>query len=576
MFTSLPQSALDFMDWPWSQIAPYYQDLEQRQLGSGIVAAWLADWTRISDLISERYARLNIAVTQDTTNAQAEQAYNAFLDEIFPHAEAAEQRLKEKLLASGLEPEGFSLPLRKMRTEAALFREANIPLLSEERKLSAAYDKVIGAQTVIWEGKEITLQQLRPILQYQDRQRRQQAWRLASQRQLDDRQSINDLWGKLMKLRGELAHNAGLPDYRAYRWREMLRLDYSPADCEQFQQAIEQVAVPAASRVYERHRQNLGYESLRPWDLDQELYPVQHPVISPYGSLEDLISGADRIFQRLDPQLGEYFHIMRQEKLLDLDNRKGKAPGGYCTSLPVARRPFIFMNAVGLVSDVRTLLHESGHAFHNFERSSLPYAQQRFSGLEFAEVASMTMELLTSPYLAEEQGGLYSLEDARRAHKAHLERILCFWPYMAIVDAFQHWVYTHHDQASQPEQCDAKWLELWGRFMPGVDWSGLDEEAMTGWQRKQHIHSDPFYYIEYGVAQLGAVQVWGNALQDQSEALRRYRQALSLGGTASLPDLYRAAGAKLAFDADTLGQAVSLVETQLETLDSMGGNDGIR
>jgi oligoendopeptidase F len=225
------------------------------------------------------------------------------------------------------------------------------------------------------------------------------------------------------------------------------------------------------------------------------------------------------------------------------------------------------MNAVGLSSDVRTLLHESGHAFHNFERFTLPYAQQRIPGLEFAEVASMAMELLASPYLSGPSGGLYSQADADRFRLAHLENILAFWPYMAVVDAFQHWVYTHHAAASDLAACDAQWLELWQRFIPGVDWSGLDAEAMTGWQRKPHIHRYPFYYVEYGLAQLGAVQVWRNALRDPAQALESYRRALRLGGTASLPDLYQACEAKLAFDAQTLGEAVRLVEETIIILE---------
>jgi oligoendopeptidase F len=228
------------------------------------------------------------------------------------------------------------------------------------------------------------------------------------------------------------------------------------------------------------------------------------------------------------------------------------------------------MNGVGLASDVRTILHESGHAFHNFERLRLPYFQQRIPGLEFAEVASMAMELLASPYLDVQPDGFYPLDAARRFRIAHLEHILAFWPYMAVVDAFQHWVYTHHDQATDPASCDAQWMALWRRYLPGVDWSDLDEQAMTGWQRKQHIHRYPLYYIEYGVAQLGAVQVWRSALSDPDRALSQYRQALRLGGTASLPELYQAAGARFAFDAGTLGEAVALVEQTIEELEAQG------
>lgn len=569
MLDPLPQSANEFSNWSWREIEPYFQELRQRRLSAENVAEWLADWTRLSDLISEVYARLNVAVTVDTTDAQAEAAYNTFLDQIYPNAQAAEQQLKEKLLASGLEPAGFAIPLRKMRAEAQIFREENLPLLTQERKLSSEYNKIIGAQTVIWEGKETTLQQLRREMQRPEREVREKAWRLAAERQLADRQSINELWGRLFELRRRLAQNAAMPDYRAYRWIQMLRLDYSAEDCLQFQRAIEQEVVPAATRMYERRRRRMGLDRLRPWDLDLDLYPLDLPPLPGYGDVEDLAVKAEAAFRRVDAQLGEYFHILRAENLLDLDNHKGKAPGAYCTAYPVLKRPFIFMNAVGLAADVRTILHESGHAFHNFERFRLPYAQQRIPGLEFAEVASMAMELLASPYLDAQPDGFYSPAEARRFRIAHLEHLLAFWPYMAVVDAFQHWAYTHEGEAMEASNCDARWLELWQRFMPGVDWSDLEEEAMTGWQRKQHIHRAPFYYVEYGLAQLGAVQVWRNSLSDPKKALQQYRYALSLGGMATLPELYKAAGARMAFDAETLGEAVRLIEDMLQSMETV-------
>jgi oligoendopeptidase F len=582
MFPDLPTSAASFMEWSWSDIAPYFADLLQRPLDAHNVNQWLADWTRLSDLLSETYARLNVAVTANTNDTNAEARYNAYLDSIHPQAQAAEQGLKEKLLSSGLEPAGFANPLRKMRAEAAIFRAENLPLLSQERKLASDYNKIMGAQTVNWQGEELTLQQLRRPLQDTNRSLRQQVWQLAADRQLADRQQIDDLWARFVALRRQLAENAGAANYQAFRWQQMLRLDYTPQDCVEFQNAIEQVVVPAATRMYEKHRRRMGVDRLRPWDLDQDLYPLDLPPLPGYGILADLATKAEAVFRRVDPQLGDYFQQMRTGSatspggaspdgaLLDLENRKGKAPGAYCTAYPVARRPFVFMNAVGLASDVRTILHESGHAFHNYERLRLPYAQQRVPGLEFAEVASMAMELLASPHLDAHPDGFYRPADARRFRIAHLEHILAFWPYMAVVDAFQHWVYALPEQGADPARCDAKWLELWHRYLPGVDWSGLDAAAMTGWQRKAHIHRYPLYYVEYGLAQLGAVQVWRNALHDPSRALAQYRHALSLGGTASLPELYQAAGAKLAFDAQTLGDAVELIEDAILRLELEG------
>jgi oligoendopeptidase F len=557
----------EFMSWDWMQIEPFFHKLEANRLDDDHVEAWLLGWTRLSNLIQETYARLYVATTINTNDAGSEQRFQAFLDQVLPPARASEQKLKEKLLKSGLKPVGFEIPLRNIQTEADIFREENLPLLSEEQKLNTRYDRIIGDQTVSWEGKELTLQQLVPVLQDTDRDKRERAWRLGAERQLADRQAINDLWAELLAVRLKIAANAGMPEYRSYRWRELLRFDYTPQDCLSFHQAIEAVVVPAAERIYEKRRKLLGVERLRPWDL--EVDPLGRPPLRPFQSVDELEDGAQRIFNQVDPQLGAYFQTMRQESLLDLDNRKGKAPGGYCIDYPVAKRPFIFANAVGVHNDVQTLLHEGGHAFHVFEKSHLPYNQQLQIPSEFAEVASMGMELLAAPYLDNTVGGFYSVKDAARARIEHLETSICFWPYMAVVDAFQHWVYQHPQQAARPEQCDAQWGELWQHFMRGQDWSGLDAEMSTGWHRKLHIHQIPFYYVEYGLAQLGAMQVWRNALQDQGTAVRAYRQALTLGSTVGLPELYRAAGAKFAFDAQTLGEVVQLAEETIQQLEAI-------
>lgn len=564
MFNTLPKNVLEFMDWPWSHIEPYYQDLANRPMDEKTITRWLADWTRLGELLYETYQRLYVATTVDTTAAEAARRYDAFLDDIYPNSQAADQKLKEKLLASRLQPEGFAIPLRNIKAQADLFREQNLPLLAEELKLSNEYDKIIGAQTVEWEGKEVTIPQLQPVYQDPARPLRERAWRLAAERQLADRQAVSELWDKLLDVRVRIAENAGFPDYRAYRWQQLLRFDYTPEDSLRFHQAIEEVVVPAVERIYERRRHKLGVSTLRPWDLDVD--PLSRPPLRPFQTVAELEEKTAVIFNRLDPQLGEYFEAMRRESLLDLDNRKGKAPGGYCTDFPVARRPFIFMNAVGIHDDVQTLLHEGGHAFHVFEAAHLPYIQQLEVPTEFAEVASTGMELLAAPYLSTAQDGFYSEAEAARARVETLEGLVRFWPYMAVVDAFQHWVYENPDEARNPENCDARWGELWQRFIRGVDWSGLDQELVTGWQRKGHIHQVPFYYIEYGLAQLGALQVWQNALVDQPAAVQAYRASLALGGTASLPDLFATAGAKFAFDVDTLHTAVELAERTIAEL----------
>ena len=555
MLDPLPTSPDQLVRMSWQDYAPHYREILAQDLSASSISAWMTDWTRLRRTWYEAQQRLYVANTIDTASAEAETLLNRFLDEVYPQVQAADQQVKEKLLASGLEPPGYSVPLRYLRAEAALFRQENLPLLSEELKLSHEYEGIVGAQTVLWNGAELTLSQLSLVYLDSDRTARERAWMLASARWLEDRQAIDDVWQRSLQLRTRMAANAGLPDYRSYRWQKQFRFDYTPEDCRTFHSAIESVVVPAALQVYEKRRQRLGVESLRPWDL--EVDPFGRPPLHPFASMAELEARTSAIFHAVDPQLGEYFEIMRREYLLDLDNRKNKAPGGYCTDFPITGRPFIFANSVGVHDDVQTLLHEGGHAFHVFESAALPYCWHMQIPWEFMEVASMSMELLAAPYLTLDYGGFYTPAQAARARIEHLERSLLFWPYMAVVDAFQHWVYENPAASIHPENCDSAWADLWRRFMPGVDWSGLDEEMCTGWQRKAHIHTDPFYYVEYGLAQLGAVQVWANALRDQAGAVAAYRRALALGDTASLPELFSAAGARFAFDAGALSQAVA-------------------
>ncbi len=565
MFNAFPKDPHVFMQWDWAQIRPYVDDLVKRRLTSTTLESWVLDWSDLNRLISEMFSRMLVATTLDTTDQEAKNRFNRFLDETFTPFLVSNQALKQKLLARNLQPARFEIPLRNLRVEAEIFREVNLPLLSEEKKLVNQYDAIIGTQTVEWEGQEVTPTQLQPVFLSLDRSKREKAWRLCMERGLIDRQKLNAVWGSMLDLRNRIAANAGFPDYRAYRWKELLRFDYAPEDCLQFHQAIEQVAVPAASRIYERRRKRLGLASLRPWDLNVD--PFGRQALRPYQTVDELEDKVSAIFYRVDTELGEFFEIMRRKDLLDLENRKGKAPGAYCNSYDLLRMPFIFENAVGLHADVSTLLHEGGHAFHVFESAHLPYYQQLSVGMEIAEVASMAMELLASPYLMADKGGFYSEQDAARAQVEHLEEAVLFWPYMVVVDAFQHWAYTHQTAAFNPENCDQKWAELWQRFMPGVDWSGLDDLLVTGWQRKQHIFEVPFYYVEYGLASLGAFQVWRNALKDQRTAVAAYRRALALGGTVTIPELYAAAGVRFAMDTEILDEVVHLAEEKIGELE---------
>ena len=572
MLKNLPSTPENLTAWTWPEIEPYYKELESVFITAKNVESWLADWSSVGERIEELYARLSVATSVNTADSQAEQRMNEFLNGIFPNVMAAEQKLKEKLLTSQLEPKGFEIPLRNMRAEADLFRATNLPLLAEQQKLSIQFDKLYGAQTVQWEGEEVTLTHLAMNFQQSDRVRREKAWKLKAARQLADVEAINELWIKFMELRARIAKNADKRSYREYAWQQKLRFDYSPADSKSFATAIEQVVVPAATRIYEKRRKELGLGSLRPWDLIDGWYgrptpPAGTPALKPFASIDELKQGVSAIFRKVDPVLGGYFDTLLAEGLTDLANRKYKAPGAYCTSYTSIRKPFVFVNAVGIHDDVMTTLHESGHAFHVFETAGIPYLQQLAVPMEFAEVASMGMELLASPYLTKQNSGFYSESEAARSRIEHLEGMILFWPFMAVVDSFQQWVYENPGAGADPARCNATWGGLWDRFLPGVDWNGFEEIKATGWHRKPHIHQAPFYYVEYGLAQLGAVQIFGNALNDQASAVAAYRSALALGGTVTLPELFAQAGAKFAFDSDILKKAVNLMELVIGKLE---------
>ena len=308
----------------------------------------------------------------------------------------------------------------------------------------------------------------------------------------------------------------------------------------------------------------MGLDSLRPWDLAPD--PEGRPALTPYGSIDELNETSEVVFAKVDPAFGDHFGTMRREGLLDLDSRAGKQPGGFCNTYPYRQRPFIFMNASGISNDVQILMHEAGHAFHGFAAAHLPFVHAWDPGEEMDEVASMSMELLSAPYLHEQHGGFFRDEDYRRARIEQLDALLTRFSWISTVDAFQHWLYTDPGAADRDAR-DARFVELWERFEPGLDWTGLDTERTARWYRQLHIFLYPFYYIEYAIAQLGALQIWRNSLRDEAGAIADYRAALALGGTRPLPDLYAAAGARLVFDAAGMAELVGLIETELSALE---------
>jgi oligoendopeptidase F len=563
---ALPETSDALKNANWQDVAPFYEELATRPLNRGNVEDWLMDWSRFESLLAEAASLANFTYCINTADSDAEEAHLRFGSDLDPKADEQRSKLQRRLINLGYVRPGLEVMVRKFRNQIELFSEANVPIFSELAKLSTGWAKVTGAMTVDWDGVEKTPQQMWPYLEDNDRAVRERAFRSQFKPYVEQRDTLADFFDRMYDLRQKVAKNAGFDNYRDYVHREKNRFDYTPDDCFRFHEAVERAVRPAVQRLLEVRRKHLGVDRLRPWD--NWVDPKGRTPLKPYANVRELIDDSTDVFGHVDPDFGGYFVTMADADLLDLDNRKGKAPGGFCDSLPVRKLPLIFMNAVGIDEDVRTLLHEAGHSFHVFEAAQLPLIFQRHPGAEMAEVASMSMELLASPYIDRGHGGYYSEEDVPRAQRNLLERTVHFFSHCASVDAFQQWIYTD-PEGRDADARDQKWLELRRRFEGDtVDWSGLDRERIARWYFQPHFFEYPFYYIEYGIAQLGALQVWRNSLRDRGEAVRRYREALALGATKPLPELYRAAGARLIFDADGMRELMDLAEEVLSTLDA--------
>lgn len=568
MITTLPGSPADVENAEWADLAPFFESLATVSVPSDGVGEWLAAWSHLESVVDEAASLAMIAYTCDTTDPAKEAANLRWSSEIYPNIIEQHVRLARRLVEFGIDVPGMEIALKEFETDIEIFREANVPLLAEVEELVAGYQKITGGLEVEWEGERKTVPQLQPFLRERDRAVRERAFRLGAEAYLIQRPRLVELFDRMFVLREQIAHNAGFANYMEYAFRSKHRFDYTPEDCARFHEAVLGSVVPAVTRLMEHRSRVLGVDPLRPWDMLVEL-EVREP-LKPFKTAEGLSQPAQRIFDAMDPQLGNWYRDMSESGLLDLESRPGKAPGGYCTKLSWRGRPFIFMNAVGVPDDVNTLIHESGHAFHDFAAHRWPLVWQRSTGHEAAELASMSMELLAAPLLGKPTG-YYTAEESRAVELEQLEDVLTSLVHIATVDAFQRWIYTS-GKGGDAAARDAAWLEIRSRFEPGVDWSGLEKERVARWYRQLHIFELPFYYIEYGIAQLGALQLWRDSRIDHAATLGRYRDFLSLGGTRPLPELYAAAGARLVFDSGGVRELVDLVEARMTELRSSGSS----
>tara|TARA_B100000482_G_scaffold177581_1_gene148140 strand:- start:305 stop:1813 length:1509 start_codon:yes stop_codon:yes gene_type:complete len=500
-------------------------------------------------------------MTCHTDNEEIQKSWMQFVENVQPklseYSDILNRRLVEHESVDEL-PERFDILVKGLKTDIEIFREENIPLSTQSTKLVTEYNEICGAQMVEFDGEQKTFAQMAIYFENTDRSIREAAWKAVSERRFEDNERISEIYDELIQIRHKMATNSGFEGFQEYMFASMHRFDYTIEDCLEFHKSIESVCQPLRHRADRERMRDIGLESLRPWDMGVDV--KGRPPLQPFNDVQDMVDGCSRIFHNMSAELGNYFDQLDANDCLDLDSRKGKSPGGYQYYLQKSRLPFIFMNAAGTQRNIETMIHEAGHAFHSFYSGHLDLIHERDSPIEFAEVASMAMELLTHPHWEE----FYDSKDADRARRKHLEDIISFMPWMATIDAFQHWVYANPNH-SREERAE-KWLELGERFGPKVDMAGFEDIHKVSWQRQGHLFGVPFYYVEYGIAQLGALQMWKYHRRDSEDALARYKAGLSLGYTRGLTELFQASGLELSFSESYVSDLIGEIDEALAEL----------
>lgn len=536
--------------------------LEQKISSADDLVKMMEKFSELMDIIGEENAWRYIKMTQFADREENREAYNEFYSNIVLRSEPYRMKIAMKFYESPyrcqLAPERYENLNRIITNKIEMFKEENLPLKAQETKLASRYGAIIGSITVRFKGEEKTLQQLGAYQLDPDRNTREEAWRLRMQKILEHSGELNELFDNLKKIRVQQARNAGFDNYRDYKHKEKGRFAYTPDDLFRFHESVEKVVVPFVTMLNEKKKRELNLDSLRPWDTSID---SDGKVLKPFETIDEFVEKAIRILYRVKPEFGINLNKMYNSGLLDLENRKGKAPGGYNYSLPETGAPFIFMNAVGTEDNVRTILHESGHAMHSFAMANEPVHFYRRPPMEASELASMSMELLTldhwNEYFSNE-------EEYAHAKRRELEGTIKFLPWCMIVDAFQHWIYTNPDHT--PEERIEYFKQLMDRFNTGVDWSELDKEKGIVWMQQLHIFTVPFYYIEYGIAQLGAIAIYRNYRREGIKAIEDYENFLKLGYSKPLEELYKIAGIKFDFSQDYIGELMAFVEEELKQL----------
>ncbi|MEP6673509.1 MAG: M3 family oligoendopeptidase [Ferruginibacter sp.] len=555
----------DFVLSDWETLEPFLKELLERELTTPqTFEQWLKDQSELEAVISEDACWRQIRMTCDTENSVLEDAFNFFCLEIQPKIQPYSDALNKKLinhpLAAGLDQKKFFTYLRNIRKSIELFKEENIQLQADMSVLQQQYGVITGKMTVTVNGKEYTLQQAAKFLESHDRKLREEVYYKIQERRLEDREELNKLFNELLEKRNAIARNAGFENYTAYRFKELGRFDYTAEDCFKFHEAVKLHVLPLVNKIYQAKKERLGLDILHPWDVDASPEGIQP--LHPFKGSDELINKSIECFSKLQPFFGDCLRKMNELKHLDLESRMGKAPGGYNCPLPESGAPFIFMNAAGQMHDVTTMVHEGGHAIHSFLAHPLELTGFKEYPMEIAEVASMAMELFS---MDEWETFFTNAEDLTRAKEQQLERVITIFPWIAIIDKFQHWLYQHPEHSN--EERTNSWLNILNEFKDDViDYSGLEKFRANAWQRQLHLYEVPFYYIEYGIAQLGAIGMWMQFKNNRQQAMNNYCNALALGGTKTLPELYETAGLKFDFSPERIKVLMDFVNAEQEKL----------
>jgi oligoendopeptidase F len=549
----------------WETLEPYFKNLLDRNIDSvQQLKIWLQDMSELEAVINEDAAWRQIKMTCDTTNKELEESFNYFFTQIQPKIQPYADALNKKLINSPfineLETDKYFTYLRSVKKNIELFREENIPLQSELAVLQQQYGMITGKMTIEVSGKEYTLQQAAKFLESHDRELREDVYRKMNDRRLRDKDALDILFTKLVEKRNKVALNAGFENYRDYKFKELGRFDYTKEDCFLFHDSVKQHVLPLVKKIYINKKEKLHLDELRPWDMEAE--PEGTKALTPFEKSDELLNKSIECFIQLRPFFGDCLKQMNAMKHLDLESRNGKAPGGYNCPLPESGAPFIFMNAAGQMHDVTTMLHEGGHAVQSFLTHDLELTSFKDYPMEIAEVASMAMELFSMDHW---DVFFDNKEDLKRAKEHQLERVITIFPWIAIIDKFQHWIYEHPQHTV--EERTQQWIKILDDFSENViDYSGLEKYKENAWQRQLHLYEVPFYYIEYGIAQLGAIGLWMQYKKNPEQALDNYMKALSLGGTKTLPELYKTAGLAFDFSPANIKTLMDFVNEEMEKL----------